>query len=188
MTRPVDLEADVGEVLLSEEQIATRVDELGRQISAEYAGRQLTLVSVLKGSLPFMADLMRAMTIPVRIDLMEVSSYGGTATESSGLVRIIKDLSSSIDGQDVLLVEDIIDTGLTLNYLVRYLRGKNPATLRICTLLDKPARRLVEIPVDFIGYTIPDQFVVGYGLDYGEFYRNLRFVGVLRPEVYTGED
>jgi hypoxanthine phosphoribosyltransferase len=188
VTRPVDLEADVGEVLLSEEQIATRVDELGRQISAEYAGRQLTLVSVLKGSLPFMADLMRAMTIPVRIDLMEVSSYGGTATESSGLVRIIKDLSSSIDGQDVLLVEDIIDTGLTLNYLVRYLRGKNPATLRICTLLDKPARRLVEIPVDFIGYTIPDQFVVGYGLDYGEFYRNLRFVGVLRPEVYTGED
>jgi hypoxanthine phosphoribosyltransferase len=188
LTRPVDLEADVGEVLLSEEQIATRVDELGRQISAEYAGRQLTLVSVLKGSLPFMADLMRAMTIPVRIDLMEVSSYGGAATESSGLVRIIKDLSSSIDGQDVLLVEDIIDTGLTLNYLVRYLRGKNPATLRICTLLDKPARRLVEIPVDFIGYTIPDQFVVGYGLDYGEFYRNLRFVGVLRPEVYTAED
>ena len=187
MTRPVDLEADVGEVLLSEEQIATRVDELGRQISAEYAGRQLTLVSVLKGSLPFMADLMRAMTIPVRIDLMEVSSYGGTATESSGLVRIIKDLSSSIDGQDVLLVEDIIDTGLTLNYLVRYLRGKNPATLRICTLLDKPARRLVEIPVDFIGYTIPDQFVVGYGLDYGELYRNLRFVGVLRPEVYSQE-
>jgi hypoxanthine phosphoribosyltransferase len=119
---------------------------------------------------------------------MEVSSYGGTATESSGLVRIIKDLSSSIDGQDVLLVEDIIDTGLTLNYLLRYLRGKNPDTLRICTLLDKPARRLVEIPVDYIGYTIPDQFVVGYGLDYGELYRNLRFVGVLRPEVYTAVD
>ena len=124
-----------------------------------------------------MADLMRAIDIPVRIDLMEVSSYGGTATESSGLVRILKDLSASIDGEDVLIVEDIIDTGLTLNYLIRYLRGKNPASLRICTLLDKPARRLVEIPVDYRGFAIPDQFVVGYGLDYGEFYRNLRVVG-----------
>ncbi len=134
---------------------------------------------MLKGSLPFMADLMRAIDIPVRIDLMEVSSYGGTATESSGLVRILKDLSASIADEDVLIVEDIIDTGLTLNYLIRYLRGKNPASLRICTLLDKPARRLVEIPVDYTGFTIPDQFVVGYGLDYGELYRNLRYVGVL---------
>ena len=129
---------------------------------------------MLKGSLPFMADLMRAIDIPVRIDLMEVSSYGGTATESSGLVRILKDLSASIADEDVLIVEDIIDTGLTLNYLIRYLRGKNPASLRICTLLDKPARRLVEIPVDYTGLHIPDQFVVGYGLDYGEYYRNLR--------------
>jgi hypoxanthine phosphoribosyltransferase len=128
---------------------------------------------------------MRAMTIPVRIDLMEVSSYGGSSTESSGLVRILKDLSASIEGDEVLIVEDIIDTGLTLNYLVRYLRGKKPRSLRICTLLDKRARRLVEIPVDYIGFTIPDQFVVGYGLDYGELYRNLRFVGVLRPEVYS---
>lgn len=180
-----DLSADIGEVLLTEEQIAAKVAELGRRITADYAGRRLTLVSVLKGSLPFMADLMRAIELPVRIDLMEVSSYGGTATESSGLVRIIKDLSASIADEDVLLVEDIIDTGLTLNYLLRYLRGKSPATLRICTLLDKPARRLVEIPVDYVGFTIPDQFVVGYGLDYGELYRNLRFVGVLRPEVYT---
>ncbi len=132
-----------------------------------------------------MADLMRAIPIPVRIDLMEVSSYGGTSTESSGLVRILKDLSATIEGEDVLIVEDIIDTGLTLNYLIRYLRGKNPQSLRICTLLDKPARRLVDIPVDYVGFTIPDQFVVGYGLDYGEYYRNLRFVGVLRPEVYT---
>ncbi len=186
MTRTPDLKADVAEVLLSEEQVSAKVAQLGVQISTDYAGRQLTLVSVLKGSLPFMADLMREITIPVRIDLMEVSSYGGTSTESSGLVRIIKDLSASIDGDDVLLVEDIIDTGLTLNYLIRYLRGKNPRTLRICTLLDKPARRLVEIPVDYIGFTIPDQFVVGYGLDYGELYRNLRFVGVLRPEVYAG--
>jgi hypoxanthine phosphoribosyltransferase len=185
MTRTTDLEADIGEILLTEDEIQNRIADLGRQISTDYAGRQLTLVSVLKGSLPFMADLMRAISIPVRIDLMEVSSYGGTSTESSGLVRILKDLSASIEGEDVLIVEDIIDTGLTLNYLLRYLRGKNPATLQICTLLDKPARRLVDIPVDYVGFTIPDQFVVGYGLDYGEVYRNLRFVGVLRPEVYS---
>jgi hypoxanthine phosphoribosyltransferase len=188
MNRPADLVADVAEVLLSEDQIQAKVAELGARISADYAGRELTLVSVLKGSLPFMADLMRAIRIPVQIDLMEVSSYGGAATESSGLVRILKDLSSSIDGRHVLIVEDIIDTGLTLNYLVRYLRGKNPASLSICTLLDKPARRLVEIPIDYLGFEIPDQFVIGYGLDYGERYRNLRFVGVLRPEVYTSPE
>ena len=183
--RSPDLVADVAGVLVSEEQIRARVAELGAQISADYAGRELTLVSVLKGSLPFMADLMRAITIPVSIDLMEVSSYGGTATESSGLVRILKDLSSSIDGRDVMIVEDIIDTGLTLNYLIRYLRGKNPSSLHICTLLDKPARRLVDIPIDYLGFTIPDQFVIGYGLDYGEHYRNLPFIGVLKPEVYA---
>jgi hypoxanthine phosphoribosyltransferase len=183
--RTVDLEADVGAILVSEDQIAAKVAELGSRISADYAGRRLTLVSVLKGSLPFMADLMRAIDLPLRIDLMEVSSYGGNTTESSGLVRILKDLSASIEGEDVLIVEDIIDTGLTLNYLIRYLRGKNPKSLRICTLLNKPARRLVEIPVDYIGFEIPDQFVVGYGLDYGEIYRNLRFVGVLKPDVYS---
>src|SRR6188768_3556383 len=183
--RTVDLHDDIAQVLLTEEQIASRVAELGARISSDYAGRSLTLVSVLKGSLPFMADLMRAISVPLRIDLMEVSSYGGSSTESSGLVRILKDLSASIEGEDVLIVEDIIDTGLTLNYLVRYLRGKAPASLRICTLLDKPARRLVEIPVDYTGFTIPDQFVVGYGLDYGELYRNLRYVGVLKPEVYS---
>ena len=185
MTRTADLAADIGDILLTEQQIADKVAELGRQIAADYAGRNLTLVSVLKGSLPFMADLMRHIQLPLRIDLMEVSSYGGTTTESSGLVRILKDLSASIAGEDVLIVEDIIDTGLTLNYLVRYLRGKNPASLRICTLLDKPARRLVDIDVDYTGFTIPDQFVVGYGLDYGELYRNLKFVGVLKPEVYS---
>lgn len=185
MTRRADLVNDVAEVLLTEAEITARVEELGRRISEDYTGKELTLVSVLKGSLPFMADLMRQITIPVQIDLMEVSSYGGTTTENTGLVRILKDLSSNIDGRDVLIVEDIIDTGLTLNYLVRYLRGKNPASLRICTLLDKPARRLVEIPVDYVGFTIPDQFVIGYGLDFGEIYRNLRFVGVLRPEVYA---
>jgi len=186
VTVQTDMTADIGEILLTEEEIAAKVAELGSQIGADYADRRLTLVSVLKGSLPFMADLMRAIPVPVRIDLMEVSSYGGTTTESSGLVRILKDLSATIEGEEVLIVEDIIDTGLTLNYLVRYLRGKNPRSLRICTLLDKPARRLVDIPVDYVGFTIPDQFVVGYGLDYGEYYRNLRFVGVLRPEVYTG--
>ena len=183
--RLADLHDDVAEILLDEATISAKVVELGKRISADYAGQRLTLVSVLKGSLPFMADLMRAIEIPVRIDLMEVSSYGGTATESSGLVRILKDLSASIADEHVLIVEDIIDTGLTLNYLIRYLRGKAPATLRICTLLDKPARRLVEIPVDYRGFTIPDQFVVGYGLDYGELYRNLKYVGVLKPEVYT---
>jgi hypoxanthine phosphoribosyltransferase len=182
--RAPDLVADVGEILVTEAQIQSKVRELGARITSDYAGQPVTLVSVLKGALPFMADLMRATDLPLQIDLMEVSSYGGAATESSGLVRIIKDLSSSIAGRDVLIVEDIIDTGLTLNYLQRYLRGKNPRSLRICALLDKPARRLVDIPIDYIGFTIPDQFVVGYGLDYAEFYRNLPFIGVLRPEVY----
>ena len=186
MSPTTSLDSDVAQILLTEEEISAKVRELGARISEDYRDRQLTLVSVLKGSLPFMADLMRAIEVPVRIDLMEVSSYGGSSTESSGLVRILKDLSASIVGEDVLIVEDIIDTGLTLNYLIRYLRGKAPASLRICTLLDKPARRLVEIPVDYTGFTIPDQFVVGYGLDYGELYRNLRYVGVLRPEVYSG--
>ena len=182
--RNPDLLADVAEVLITEQQIRDKVGELGRRLSIDYADQQVTLVSVLKGSLPFMADLMRAIEVPVQIDLMEVSSYGGATTETSGLVRILKDLSSSIAAKDVLIVEDIIDTGLTLNYLLRYLRGKNPRSMRICALLDKPARRLVEIPIDYVGFTIPDQFVVGYGLDYGEFYRNLPFIGVLRPEVY----
>jgi hypoxanthine phosphoribosyltransferase len=175
---------DVAEILIPEPVLQAKVAELGARLSVDYAGRPVTLVSVLKGSLPFMADLMRAMTIPLHIDLMEVSSYGGAATETSGLVRILKDLSSPIEGKDVLIVEDIIDTGLTLNYLLRYLRGKNPASLKICTLLDKPARRLVEIEIDYLGFTIPDRFVVGYGLDYGETYRNLPFIGVLKPEVY----
>jgi hypoxanthine phosphoribosyltransferase len=179
-----DYANDVAEILIPEPVLQAKVAELGARLSLDYAGRPVTLVSVLKGSLPFMADLMRAMSIPLHIDLMEVSSYGGTATETSGLVRILKDLSSPIEGKDVLIVEDIIDTGLTLNYLLRYLRGKNPATLRICTLLDKPARRLVEIDIDYLGFTIPDRFVVGYGLDYGEAYRNLPFIGVLKPEVY----
>ena len=183
-SRMPDLRADIGDVLITEEQIRAKVRELGALVSRDYEGRSVTLVSVLKGSLPFMADLMRAIEIPVQIDLMEVSSYGGATTESSGLVRILKDLSSTIAGKEVLIVEDIIDTGLTLNYLLRYLRGKGPNSLRICALLDKPARRLVEIPIDYTGFVIPDEFVVGYGLDFGEFYRNLPFIGVLRRELY----
>ena len=182
---PPDLERDIAEVLIPSEQIQAKVAELGARVSADYAEREVTLVSVLKGSLPFMADLMRHIRVPLTIDLMEVSSYGGATTETTGLVRILKDLSSSIEARDVLIVEDIIDTGLTLNYLIRYLNGKNPSSLRICTLLDKPARRLVEIPIDYLGFTIPDRFVAGYGLDYGERYRNLPFIGVLRPEVYA---
>ena len=170
---------------MPEDQLRAKVAELGAQLSLDYAGRPLTLVSVLKGSLPFMADLMRAITVPLTIDLMEVSSYGGAVTETSGLVRILKDLSATIEGKDVVIVEDIIDTGLTLNYLLRYLRGKNPRSLKICALLDKPARRLVDIDIDYRGFSIPDRFVIGYGLDYGEFYRNLPFIGVLRPEVYS---
>jgi hypoxanthine phosphoribosyltransferase len=178
------MHADVAEILITEQQIQDKVRELGLKISADYSDTSVTLVSVLKGSLPFMADLMRAIEVPLQIDLMEVSSYGGATTETSGLVRILKDLSSSIAGKDVLIVEDIIDTGLTLNYLLRYLRGKNPRSLRICALLDKPARRLVEIQIDYRGFTIPDEFVVGYGLDFAEYYRNLPFIGVLRRELY----
>ena len=177
------MDADVEEVLLSGEQIQARVAELGAQLAADYEGREPVLVSVLKGSIVFLADLVRAIPIPLSIDLMEVSSYG-TSTESSGQVRILKDLSTSIEGREVLVVEDIIDTGLTLNYLLRYLHDKGPASIRICCLLDKPARRLAPIEIDYRGFTIADRFVIGYGLDYAERYRNLPYIGVLRPSVY----
>ena len=176
---------DVEEVLLDEVTIARRVSELGVQLSTDYAGRDPVLVSVLKGALVFLADLMRAMDTPTSIDFMEVSSYGA-ATESSGQVRILKDLSKSIEGRDVIVVEDIIDTGLTLNYLLGYLVDRQPSSIKICCLLDKPARRLADIPIDYIGFTIPDRFVIGYGLDYDERYRNLPYIGVLKPSVYGG--
>jgi len=178
------IDPDVEEVLLSGEQVQARVAELGAQLAADYAGRDPVLVSVLKGSIIFLADLVRAMPIPLSIDLMEVSSYGAS-TESSGQVRILKDLSTSIAGRDVIVVEDIIDTGLTLNYLLRYLEDRGPASIRVCCLLDKPARRLASIEIDYRGFTIPDRFVIGYGLDYDERYRNLPYIGVLRPSVYT---
>jgi hypoxanthine phosphoribosyltransferase len=175
---------DVEEVLLTEEQIRERVVQLGAQLAADYADRSPVLVSVLKGSIIFMADLIRATPIPLSLDLMEVSSYG-SGTETSGQVRILKDLSSSIQDRDVIVVEDIIDTGLTLNYLLRYLGERHPASISICCLLDKPARRLAEIEIAYRGFSIPDRFVVGYGLDYDERYRNLPYVGVLRPSVYS---
>jgi hypoxanthine phosphoribosyltransferase len=177
------MDPDVEEILLSGEEVQARVAELGAQLAADYAGHDPVLVSVLKGSIIFLADLVRAMPIPLSIDLMEVSSYGAS-TESSGQVRILKDLSTSIADREVIVVEDIIDTGLTLNYLLRYLHDKGPASIRICCLLDKPARRLAEIEIDYRGFTIPDRFVIGYGLDYGERYRNLPYIGVLRPSVY----
>ena len=177
---------DVEVVLLDSDTVARRVAELGAEIGADLAERDPVLVSVLKGALIFLADLMRAMEMPVSIDLMEVSSYG-SGTETSGQVRILKDLSKPIEGRHVIVVEDIIDTGLTLNYLLRYLADKGPASITIVCLLDKPARRLAEIPIDYRGFTIPDRFVVGYGLDYDERYRNLPYIGVLKPSVYGGE-
>jgi hypoxanthine phosphoribosyltransferase len=180
------MHADVEEILLSEQELRQRIAELGAQLAADYAGRTPILVSVLKGSIIFLADLIRSTPIPLSLDLMEVSSYG-SGTETSGQVRILKDLSSSIEGRDVVVVEDIIDTGLTLNYLLRYLGERHPSSIRICCLLDKPARRLADIEIAYRGFTIPDRFVVGYGLDYDERYRNLPFVGVLRPSVYSAD-
>jgi hypoxanthine phosphoribosyltransferase len=174
---------DVEEILLTEEQIQARVAELGQQLAADYEGRFPVLVSVLKGSIVFLADLVRSTPVPLSIDLMELSSYGAS-TETSGQVRILKDLSGPIEGRDVIVVEDIIDTGLTLNYLLKYLHDRGPASVRICCLLDKPARRLADIEIDYRGFTIADRFVIGYGLDYDERYRNLPYVGVLRPSVY----
>ena len=180
----MSLHADVEEILITADAIDARVAELGTQLSADYTGRDPVLISVLKGSLVFLADLMRAMDLPSSIDLMEVSSYAGT--ETSGQVRILKDLSKPIEGRDVIVVEDIIDTGLTLNYLLGYLADRQPASIKICCLLDKPARRLAEISIDYRGFTIPDRFVIGYGLDYEERYRNLPYIGVLKPSVYGG--
>ena len=167
---------DIKTVLVSEEQLKAKAAELGAQISRDYAGKNLVLVSILKGSVVFMADLMRAVSI---------SSYGGSNTTSSGLVKIIKDLDGDLSGKDVLIVEDILDTGVTLSILVPMLKMRNPNSVKICTILDKPSRRKADIQPDYEGFQVPDEFVVGYGLDYDEKYRNLPYVGVLKPEVYT---
>ena len=178
------LHSDIDHVLLNEEQICQRIKELGAAISEEYAGKDLLLVSVLKGSIVFMADLVRAIHIPHEIDFMATSSYGA-GTQSTGVVRILKDLNASITGRNLIVVEDIIDSGNTLSYLVRILLERQPASLRVMTLLDKPERREVDVKVDWVGFAIPNEFVVGYGLDYGEVYRNLPYIGVLKTEVYT---
>ncbi len=178
------MHSDIARILISEQELQNRVKELGAQISADYAGKDLLLVCVLKGGVMFLSDLLRAISIPVSIDFMATSSYGAS-TQSSGVVRIIKDLDTPLEGRNVLIVEDIIDTGHTLDYLVRILNERKPASLRICTLLNKAERRELDIQVDYIGFDIPNEFVVGYGLDYGEKYRNLPYVGVLKPELYS---
>ena len=168
----------IGEVLVSADELQRRVGELGGEISRDYAGRSLLLVGVLKGAVFFLSDLMRFIDIPVELDFMAVASYG-SATDSSGVVRILKDLDTPIEGRDVLIVEDIVDSGLTLQYLMRNLGSRNPRTLEVCALLTKPERRKVDLPTRYVGFEIPDRFVVGYGLDYDEHHRNLPFVAVL---------
>lgn len=174
---------DIERVLITEQELAQRVSELGAQISRDYAGEDLFIVSVLKGSIVFLADLMRRIFIPHSIDFMATSSYGAS-TQSSGVVQILKDLEESIEGRHVLIVEDIIDSGHTLAYLRRLILARNPASLRICALLDKKERREADVPVEYVGFSIPNEFVVGYGLDFNEHYRNLPFIGVLKPECY----
>ncbi|SFM18248.1 hypoxanthine phosphoribosyltransferase [Pelosinus propionicus] len=174
---------DVERVLLSEEQLAARIAEIGAEITADYAGKEILMIGVLRGAVLFMADLARAIKVPVAIDFMAVSSYGA-GTSSSGVVRILKDLDENVEGKHVLVVEDIIDSGLTLNYLVDNLKSRQPASIKICTLLNKPERRKVDVDIAYNGFTIPDHFVIGYGLDYAEKYRNLPFIGILKPEIY----
>jgi hypoxanthine phosphoribosyltransferase len=177
-----ELELGVSEVLIDEDRLRSRVVELGEEISADYAGRDLLLIGVLKGAVFFMADLMRTLTIPCEIDFMAISSYGAQ-TDSSGVVRILKDLDINIEGRHVLVVEDIIDSGLTLSYLMRNLEAREPASLQVCALLTKPVRREIDVPVRYVGFEIPNRFVIGYGLDFAERYRNLPYVGVLDPEI-----
>ena len=174
---------DVERVLLSAEDLANRIAEIGAKITDDYAGKEILMIGVLRGAVIFMADLARTIKIPVAIDFMAVSSYGA-GTNSSGVVRIMKDLDENIEGKHILVVEDIIDSGLTLNYLLDNLRSRKPASIKLCTLLNKPERRKVEVNIDYNGFDVPDYFVVGYGLDFAEKYRNLPFIGILKPEVY----
>lgn len=175
---------DVAEILFTEEQIADIVKGIGERISKDYQNKNLVMISVLKGSLIFMADLMRAVTVPCSIDFLSVSSYGN-GTTTTGEVRILKDLDSTLEGKDVLVVEDILDSGVTLSFLLKNLTARHPESIRLCTLLDKPERRRVNIQADYVGTQVPDKFIVGYGLDYAEKYRNLPYIGVLKPEIYT---
>jgi hypoxanthine phosphoribosyltransferase len=172
--------------LLKEEEIQTRVRELGQAISQDYGDKPIALICILKGGLMFLCDLAKHITSPVTYDFMSVSSYGD-ATQSSGVVRITKDLEESIEGKHVIIVEDIIDTGLTLSYLLNNLRSRNPASLRICTLLNKPSNRKVEIPVDYVGFEVPNAFLVGYGLDFRQLYRNIPYIFIPKPKYYQDE-
>lgn len=174
---------DILRVLYSEEELEAKCAELGAQISKDYEGKNLLLVSVLKGAVVFMTDLMRHITVPCSIDFMVVSSYG-SGVKTSGVVKIVKDLDADLAGKDLLIVEDILDTGMTLHYLKQLLQDRNPNSIRIAALLDKPERRRAAVRADYVGYQVPDEFVVGYGLDYDEKYRNLPYVGILKPEVY----
>jgi hypoxanthine phosphoribosyltransferase len=174
---------DVETILLDEDVLANRIHELGKEITKDFAGEEVMLVGILKGASVFLSDLIRQISLPTYIDYMVVSSYGNSA-ETSGVVRIIKDLEDNIEGKNIIIVEDIIDTGLTLAYLSQNLLSRNPKSLKICTLLDKPARRISEINIDYKGFEVPDEFIVGYGIDYAEKYRNLPFVGLLKREVY----
>jgi len=178
------LNRDIKEILISQEALDARVRELGQEISEKYKGKELLMIGVLKGANVFMSDLMRAVSVPIQIDFIAASSYG-SSTESSGVVRIVKDLDYSIEGKHVMIVEDIIDTGLTLKYLYDNFSARKPASLSIISLLDKPERRKADIKVDYTGFVIPDEFIVGYGIDYAEKYRNLPFVATLKPEVYS---
>jgi hypoxanthine phosphoribosyltransferase len=180
------MQDDVAKVLISPEDLRQRTSELAWQIAADYEGKDLVLICVLKGAIMFLTDLMKALQRPLEVDFMAVASYGAS-TESSGVVRLTKDLDVSLEGRHVLVVEDIIDSGRTLQYITEILKLRKPASLRICALLDKRERREVDVPVDYVGFVIPNEFVIGYGLDFGELYRNLPFVGVLRPEFYAGE-
>ena len=177
---------DIQEVLFSEAQLDAKVSELGARISKDYEGNNPLIVSVLKGSYVFMADLTRKITIPCNIDFMAVSSYGN-GTKTTGEVQIIKDIGSKIDGRDLIIVEDILDSGVTLSFLMKILKARGANSIRLCTLLSKPERRKVDVPIDYLGFEIPDEFVVGYGLDYAEKYRNLPYIGILKPEVYGGK-
>jgi hypoxanthine phosphoribosyltransferase len=177
-----EVEKGVGEILIEHDELQRRISELGEEISADYAGRDLLLIGVLKGAVFFMADLMRRLTIPCEIDFMAISSYGAS-TDSSGVVRILKDLDINIEGRDVLIVEDIIDSGLTLSYLVRMLESREPASLEVCALMTKPERRQIEVDVRYTGFEIPNRFVIGYGLDFAERYRNLPYVAVLHDDL-----
>ena len=179
-----DMLKDIDRVLISEEELSKIVKELGAKITEDYKDKNLLLISILKGAVTFMADLMREINVPCNIDFMAVSSYG-SGTKSSGVVKIIKDLDSSIEGKDLLIVEDILDSGRTLNYIKEILLARNPKSIRICTLFDKPERRDVNLYADYIGSKVPNEFIVGYGLDYNEYYRNLPYIGVLKESVYS---